>query len=395
MQTGLLVLFAWAYPRLRPGLRGTLAIFVGLFVDRDGRRRSGVLHPGRADLPATTTPDSGDPGGLPSHRHRPRDALEVEEGRQRGPPVPAAGSAHGRASCSSRYMVVFPISEVYVVTHAARAYVPTAAARRRVRGRRLHDERRASARGLVRALEERRRPSSSSPVARGRRSRPGCSPQHGYGVLLFDRRGEGESEGDPNGLGWRGTRDVHAAISFLQGRPDVDDRPDRRARPLGRRRGASAGGGRDGRPAGGRLRRARASAPSARRSSCPGLDSWITTGVIGLTTAATAAFTSDLPPPEPQGSQRRDRGAGVLHLRHARAGRAEPDSRPTTRRRTSPRSSGLPKAGTPARSMPSHRSTSGESSASSMTRWPAGTDRQSAWSSRICSWQVRRSAAFG
>jgi hypothetical protein len=31
VQAGLFVLFAWAYPRLRPGLRGTLAVFVGLF----------------------------------------------------------------------------------------------------------------------------------------------------------------------------------------------------------------------------------------------------------------------------------------------------------------------------------------------------------------------------
>ena len=35
--------------------------------------------------------------------------------------------------------------------------------------------------------------------------------RHGYGVLLFDRRGEGESEGDPNGFGWGGERDLHAA----------------------------------------------------------------------------------------------------------------------------------------------------------------------------------------
>ena len=26
--------------------------------------------------------------------------------------------------------------------------------------------------------------------------------RHGYGVLLFDRRGEGESNGDPNEFGW-------------------------------------------------------------------------------------------------------------------------------------------------------------------------------------------------
>ena len=46
--------------------------------------------------------------------------------------------------------------------------------------------------------------------------------RHGYGVLLFDRRGEGESEGDPNLFGWQGERDVHAAVAFLQSRPDVD-----------------------------------------------------------------------------------------------------------------------------------------------------------------------------
>ena len=45
---------------------------------------------------------------------------------------------------------------------------------------------------------------------------------HGYGVLLFDRRGEGESEGDPNALGWQGERDIHAAVAFLHGRADVD-----------------------------------------------------------------------------------------------------------------------------------------------------------------------------
>jgi dienelactone hydrolase len=49
--------------------------------------------------------------------------------------------------------------------------------------------------------------------------------RHGYGVLLFDRRGEGRSEGDPNSWGWGGDRDVKAAIEFLQQRPDVD--PDR------------------------------------------------------------------------------------------------------------------------------------------------------------------------
>ena len=38
---------------------------------------------------------------------------------------------------------------------------------------------------------------------------------HGYGVLLFDRRGEGESDGEPNAWGWGGYRDVDAAVDYL------------------------------------------------------------------------------------------------------------------------------------------------------------------------------------
>jgi predicted acyl esterase len=49
--------------------------------------------------------------------------------------------------------------------------------------------------------------------------------RHGYGVLLLDRRGEGQSEGDYNAFGWGGEADVAAATGFLRGRPDVD--PDR------------------------------------------------------------------------------------------------------------------------------------------------------------------------
>jgi uncharacterized protein len=47
--------------------------------------------------------------------------------------------------------------------------------------------------------------------------------RHGYGVLLFDRRGEGRSEGTPNSWGWGGEADVMAAIDYLQRRPDVED----------------------------------------------------------------------------------------------------------------------------------------------------------------------------
>jgi uncharacterized protein len=46
--------------------------------------------------------------------------------------------------------------------------------------------------------------------------------RHGYGVLLFDRRGEGVSDGDPNTFVGSGERDLHAAVAFLRRRDDVD-----------------------------------------------------------------------------------------------------------------------------------------------------------------------------
>lgn len=47
---------------------------------------------------------------------------------------------------------------------------------------------------------------------------------HGYGVLLVDPRGYGESEGDPNAYGWGSARDIDAAVAWLRRRPDVQRR---------------------------------------------------------------------------------------------------------------------------------------------------------------------------
>ena len=50
--------------------------------------------------------------------------------------------------------------------------------------------------------------------------------RHGYGVLLYDARGRGDSEGSPTGApGWGWTKDTEGALAFLAGRQDVD--PDR------------------------------------------------------------------------------------------------------------------------------------------------------------------------
>ena len=46
--------------------------------------------------------------------------------------------------------------------------------------------------------------------------------RHGYGVLLYDARGRGESEGSPNGYGWDWGKDVAGALDFLAARDDVE-----------------------------------------------------------------------------------------------------------------------------------------------------------------------------
>jgi uncharacterized protein len=46
--------------------------------------------------------------------------------------------------------------------------------------------------------------------------------RHGYGVLLYDARGRGRSEGQQNAFGWGWTKDIAGAIAFLRSRPEVD-----------------------------------------------------------------------------------------------------------------------------------------------------------------------------
>ena len=58
---------------------------------------------------------------------------------------------------------------------------------------------------------------------------------HGYGVLLLDMRGQGQSDGDPNAYGWGSVQDLEAAVAYLQSRPDVRDGRIGGAGAIGRR----------------------------------------------------------------------------------------------------------------------------------------------------------------
>jgi hypothetical protein len=294
VQTALFVLAGWFYPRLRPGARATLAIGFGLFTTVMGIGEAGYYtrengpsgddFTGLLAIPAglllvgigLVTLWRSRRGGSVVRRYLRRAFLAV-------------------AFLLGAFFVIFPISEAYVITHAARAYVPTPQL-----GGAYEDVSFTTSDGL--RLEGWYVPSKNGatvivfPGRKGPQAPARMLVEHGYGVLLFDRRGEGESEGDPNALGWRGTRDVTAAISYLQARPEVDDD---RIGGLGLSVGGevmlqtaaetdelqavvSEGAG---------IRSIREAVDMS------GSERWMAVPMFAVVTAATSVFASDFPPP--------------------------------------------------------------------------------------------------
>jgi uncharacterized protein len=194
--------------------------------------------------------------------------------------------------------VLFPTAIAYVVTHTARAEVPAPRL-----GAAHEDVAFTTSDGL--RLQGWFVPSRNGatviafPGRSGPQKHTRMLVRHGYGVLLFDRRGEGASEGDPNTFGWHGERDLHAAAAFLRTRADVD--PER----IGGI-GFSVGGEM-------LIRAAAASdvftAMVAEGASGQSLRDGIANGEMAATallpdgaiTLATALFTNDLPPPSLKG----------------------------------------------------------------------------------------------
>jgi fermentation-respiration switch protein FrsA (DUF1100 family) len=216
----LLIGAAAFYGRLRPGARATIALLVGYF---------GVLAGTEAFYYTRAVGPSGDDfTGLLSilagllllgigtvtlwRSRRTDDRLWWRYGRRL---VLAVGTAVVAVA------VLVPFSIGYVVTHAARAEVPSAEL-----GAAYEDVEFTTSDGLK--LKGWYIPSTNGaavitfPGRSGTQNEAKMLARHGYGVLLFDRRGEGESEGDPNAFGWQGERDIHAAVAFLQGRSEVD-----------------------------------------------------------------------------------------------------------------------------------------------------------------------------
>jgi fermentation-respiration switch protein FrsA (DUF1100 family) len=220
----LLAAAAVAYPRLRPGLRAVVAIVIGLLAIPIGATEAvyygpdnglsgddftGVLAAAAGlvlvVLGARTAWRSRKRGGSPAWRYGRRVLLAL-------------------AALLATYFVLFPLGLSYGFTHVARLktssgnlgapYEPVSF--------QSHD-------GL--RLDGWFVPSRNGatvivyPGKKGTQNHARMLVRHGYGVLVFDRRGEGTSEGDPNALGWGFDEDLLGALAYLRGRAGVD--PDR------------------------------------------------------------------------------------------------------------------------------------------------------------------------
>jgi MYXO-CTERM domain-containing protein len=218
----LLGLAAWAYPRLRGSRRGALALTLGtlgIAGGIEGFHYAREVGASGDDFTSLLCWPAGllllGLGAVTLWRTRRTDGSRTRRWSRRGLVAIAAFFLAP---------IVVIVGYSYGTTHVGRAVVPPDQL-----GVAHEDVKFTTSDGLE--LEGWYIPSRngaaviSFPSRHGPQRHARMLARHGYGVLLFDRRGEGASEGEPNAWGWGGDRDVKAAIDYLQRRPDVD--PDR------------------------------------------------------------------------------------------------------------------------------------------------------------------------
>jgi hypothetical protein len=219
----LLGLAAWAYPRLRGGRRGALALasgVLGIAGGIEGFYYAREVGPSGDDFTGLLSLAAGvmllGLGAATLWRTRRTDGSLLWRYPRR--------ALLGAAGVVVLGLVLVPIGLGYVTTHTGRAVVPPDHL-----GVAHEDVKFTTSDGLE--LEGWYVPSKNGaaviafPGRNGPQAKTRMLARHGYGVLLFDRRGEGRSDGEPNSWGWGGEADIKAAIAYLQHRPDVD--PDR------------------------------------------------------------------------------------------------------------------------------------------------------------------------
>ena len=219
----LLAVAAWAYGRVRAGWRGVLALVVGVFGVGIGAIEAGyyttAVGPSGDDFTGLLTIPAGlllvGFGAVTLWRSRRRDRSLLRRVTRR--------ALLAVAGLLAAFFVAQPVLFAYVVTHVQRAYVPADAL-----GVAHENISFTTSDGL--RLQGWYIPSRNGaavvdfPGRLGTQTAARVLARHGYGVLLFDRRGEGRSEGGGNLLGWGGDKDIIAAVDWLKKRPDVDPR---------------------------------------------------------------------------------------------------------------------------------------------------------------------------
>ncbi|MFL5928044.1 MAG: alpha/beta hydrolase [Gaiellaceae bacterium] len=216
-----LIAFAAVYHRLRAGLRAGIAIPLGLLGIVAGVGEAGYYS-------LQVGPSGDDYTGLLALAAGPLlvgiGTTTLWTSRRRDDRLPRRYLRRlGQTAVAvvGGYLVLFPFALSYVFTHSARALVPTPHL-----GAAYENVSFTTSDGLTLKgwyVPSKNRSAVIAAPGRAGSQRPArVLIRHGYGVLLFDRRGEGESDGDPNEFGWAADKDLNAAVAFLQHRSDVD-----------------------------------------------------------------------------------------------------------------------------------------------------------------------------
>jgi hypothetical protein len=216
----LIALAAWAYPRLSGFARAALALAfapVAVAIGLEGAYYTSAVGPSGDDFTGLLALGAGvvllGLGAATLWRTRRTDGTLLWRYPRR--------ALLGVGAFLAFSLVLLPLGLAYVTTHTARAVVPENhlgvayenVSFRTSDGLRLEGWYVPSRNGAA---------VISFPGRNGPQRQARMLARHGYGVLLFDRRGEGRSEGEPNAWGWSGERDIKAAVAFLRHRRDVD-----------------------------------------------------------------------------------------------------------------------------------------------------------------------------